>query len=45
MCKERFSTDDDNALSKNYHKVRNHCHYIRLSLHNQRGTKRIQWSI
>ena len=27
MCKERFSTDDDNALSKNYHKVINHCHY------------------
>ena len=24
ICKKGFSTDDDN---KNYHKVRDHCHY------------------
>ena len=26
ICKKGFSTDDDN---KNYHKVRDHCHYTR----------------
>ena len=29
ICKERFSTDDNNgiAFNKEYHKVRDHCHY------------------
>ena len=30
MCKKRFSTDDNN---KKYHKVKDHCHYIRGAAH------------